>query len=307
MSHHWPRFGHDQAMQFMRVQRDVYRYVHDQTMRLANLGETAIEIAEQLALPSTLQHTPHVRDYYGTLNHNAKAVYQRYLGWFDANPAHLHQLPPVEAGRRYVELAGGADELLAKARTAYDEGDYRWVAELVNHLVFADPDNVAAKALQADALEQLGYRAESGPWRDFYLTGAQELRAGHLALPGYVSLDTIRAMTPEMLCDLWAIRLNGAAADGRSLRVNIEITDLEESRLVELTNATLRSAAGQTDPEAPTLVTTHLAFALLVSETTPLDELLLAGDIAVRGNDAPFRELFALLDTFTLGFPIVTP
>ncbi len=171
-SHHWPRWGRGEAETFLTKQRDLYKYIHDQTLRLANHGLNPVEIAEEIALPPTLAAEWYTRDYYGTLNHNAKAVYQRYLGWFDGNPANLHKLPPVEAGKRYVDLAGGPEALLGKARSAFDAGDYRWVAEVVNHLVFADPSNTDARALQADALEQLGYQAESGPWRAFYLTGA---------------------------------------------------------------------------------------------------------------------------------------
>jgi alkyl sulfatase BDS1-like metallo-beta-lactamase superfamily hydrolase len=177
-SHHWPRFGHDDALDFLAKQRDLYRWLHDQTLRLANHGFTPTEIAEQLDLAPELASEFHTRGYYGTVNHNVKAVYQRYLGWFDGNPANLHPLPPEDAGRRYVEFMGGAGLLLAKAREAFAAGEYRWVAQVVNHLVFAEPDNTDARHLQADALEQLGYQAESGPWRNFYLTGAQELRHG---------------------------------------------------------------------------------------------------------------------------------
>ena len=155
-SHHWPRWGSDRAVDFLGKQRDLYKYVHDQTLRLANHGLTPIEIAEEIELPPELAAEWYTRGYYGTLNHNTKAVYQRYLGWFDGNPANLHRHPPVETGKRYVELAGGADALLKKAQAVYAAGDYRWVAEVVNHLVFADPSNAAARELQADALEQMG-------------------------------------------------------------------------------------------------------------------------------------------------------
>ncbi|MFI4951483.1 MAG: alkyl/aryl-sulfatase, partial [Caulobacterales bacterium] len=168
-SHHWPRWGAGEAARFLKLQRDLYKYIHDQTLRMANHGLTPTEIAEDLKLPPTLAAEWHTRGYYGTVSHNAKAVYQRYLGWFDGNPANLHRLPPVEAGRRYVELAGGADALLSTAWAAFRRGEYRWVAELVNHLIFADRTNGEARRLQADALEQMGYQAESGPWRAFYL------------------------------------------------------------------------------------------------------------------------------------------
>ena len=173
----------------------MYKYLHDETLRLANQGYTILEIPEIIELPAELFRAWYNRGYYGSVNHNVKAVYQRYLGFFDGNPANLHPLPPEAAGKLYVDLAGGADALLAKARRAYDEGNYRWVAQVVNHLVFADPDNQAARQLQAGALEQMGYQAESGPWRNFYLSGAKELRDGVLDLPApkAVSPDTVRA------------------------------------------------------------------------------------------------------------------
>ncbi|MCL4170731.1 UNVERIFIED_CONTAM: hypothetical protein GTU68_045653, partial [Idotea baltica] len=178
-SHHWPRWGKEDVREFMELQRDLYRWIHDQTMRYANHGYTGIEIGDMLELPPEFQGDSHVAGYYGHLAHNIKAVYQRYLSWYDGNPSHLWMLPPTEVGQRYVALAGGADEMLAKAQVSYDEGDYRWVAEVLNHLVFADPTNTAARQLQADALEQLGYQAESSTFRNAFLTGAQELRHGH--------------------------------------------------------------------------------------------------------------------------------
>jgi alkyl sulfatase BDS1-like metallo-beta-lactamase superfamily hydrolase len=177
-SHHWPVWGQARINAYMEQQRDTYKFIHDQTVRMFNNGLTPREIAEQLELPESLERGFANRGYYGTVKHNAKAVYQGYLGWYDANPANLDSLPPVEAGRRYVELAGGAEALLDKARAAYDEGEYRWAAELLNHLVFAQSDNASAKALLANTYDQLGYQAESGPWRDVYLAAAYELRHG---------------------------------------------------------------------------------------------------------------------------------
>ncbi|MSY23070.1 MAG: MBL fold metallo-hydrolase, partial [Actinobacteria bacterium] len=173
-SHHWPRWGQADMLAFLSGQRDIYRYLHDQTMRLANHGHTANEIAEMLALPDAIADEWFNRDYYGTVSHNVKAVYQRYLGWFDANPAHLHELPQVDSAKKFVEYMGGADAVLERATEDFNRGEYRWVAQVVNHLVFADPTSQSARELQADALEQLGYQSESGPWRSFYLTGASE-------------------------------------------------------------------------------------------------------------------------------------
>ncbi len=304
-SHHWPRWGAKAVRDYLVEQRDAYRYLHDQTMRLANHGHTAVEIAEQLELPPGLARHAHVRGYYGTVSHNVKAVYQRYLGWFDANPAHLHPLPPTDAGARYVALAGGAEALLAAAREAYDAGDYRWVAELVNHLVFAEPDNAEALALQADTLEQLGYQAESGPWRDFYLTGAQELRTGTPPLPGALAsnVEVLRAMTTEMLFDLLAVRLDGPRAADHPMRMNVTVDG--EPWLAEVSNGTLHARAGRHDADAPV----HLTISRFDLAR------LAAGDTAVLDEDGPVVDgdrsvldgLLSRLDTFTMGFPIVTP
>ncbi|MCK6557455.1 MBL fold metallo-hydrolase, partial [Candidatus Binatia bacterium] len=177
-SHHWPVWGKERIHDFLAKQRDVYKYIHDQTLRLANAGLGPEEIAEQLELPEALRTAFAVRGYYGTVSHDAKAVYQNYFGWFDGNPAHLDPLPPAEAARRYVEFMGGAAEVKRKARESFERGEYRWVAMVMHHAVFADPDDAEARELLARAYDQLGYQAESGPWRDVYLSGAHELRHG---------------------------------------------------------------------------------------------------------------------------------
>jgi alkyl sulfatase BDS1-like metallo-beta-lactamase superfamily hydrolase len=309
-SHHWPRWGNDDVVDYLRRQRDLYRYLHDQTMRLANRGETMLEIAEQLELPAGLADEFFARDYYGTVSHNAKAVYQRYLGWFDGNPANLHPLPPVEAGRRYVEFMGGADEVLRKARAAFDDGDYRWVAQVVNHVVFADPSDVEARRLQADTFEQLGYQCESGPWRDFYLTGAQELRQGpfQMADGPTTSLDVARAMTTEMLVDLMGVRLDGPAAGDTALRVNVVVSDRDERHVVGLERGTLHHVAGRLDDEADVTITLpHLAFAALASGRGDLDELVARREVEIDGRREALDTLLGLLEDFEFGFPMVTP
>ncbi|HWE13953.1 MAG TPA: alkyl sulfatase dimerization domain-containing protein, partial [Solirubrobacteraceae bacterium] len=195
--HHWPRWGQDRIVELLAKQRDLYGYIHDQTVRLINKGWVAGEIAEELELPPGLDREWHCRGYYGSLSHNVKAVYQRYLGWFDGNPAHLWTHPPQAAGERYVALAGGADALLSHARAAFERGDYRWVAEVVNHLVFANPDNTEARELQARALEQLAYGAENGTWRNFFLMGAQELREGIGGTAASLPADFVVNITNE--------------------------------------------------------------------------------------------------------------
>jgi alkyl sulfatase BDS1-like metallo-beta-lactamase superfamily hydrolase len=304
-SHHWPRWRAEAADLFLRQQRDLYKFIHDQTLRLANHGLVASEIAEVLDLPPGLKSEWHTRGYYGTLNHNAKAVYQRYLGWFDGNPAHLHGHPPAAAGRRYVDLAGGADALLAKARAAFDAGDYRWVAEVVNHLVFADPANAEARDLQADALEQLGYQAESGPWRDFYLTGAMELRNPRppAAQPRQGATGQLRALPADSLLDSLSVRLNGERAGTREIAVTLHFTDVGETFAVSVENAVLHHRPGEAGPGVGL---TRGDLADLVTGAATLEAAMAAGRVSGAGAE-PLGELLSLLDRFDFWFEIVTP
>ena len=309
-SHHWPRWGTSAVTGFLSKQRDLYKYIHDQTLRMANHGLTATEIAEQLTLPPTLASEWYTRGYYGTLNHNAKAVYQRYLGWFDGNPANLHKLPPEDAGRKYVDALGGADALIQKAQLAYDAGDYRWVAELVNHLVFADPNNESARVLQANALEQLGYQAESGPWRGFYLSAAAELRnpipESDIPRPG--SMEALRGLPAQEILSALAVRLNGPKAGARTLSLNLHITDTHEKFLVTLENAVLNHQAGHTKKEVDASVhTTRLALADLGLKIRTLQTLLSTGEISLSGNESALTDLVNLLDEFDFWFQIVLP
>lgn len=317
-SHHWPRWGADALRSHLSSQRDLYRFLHDQTMRLANHGLTSLEIAEELELPPSLGDEFFNRDYYGTLNHNVKAVYQRYLGFFDGNPAHLHPLPPVESGVRYVEFMGGADELLRRARESFDAGEYRWVAQVVDHLVFAEPDNMEARALQADALEQLGYQSESGPWRSFYLSGAQELRNGPppIVIKSAEKPDVMAAMTVEMLLQFVGVHLNGPAAAGTELAVTLEVRDASpdggaggpgEVHAVGVANGALHHFVGHPDPDAElTVSTTHAALVAAITSGR-LEQLADDGSTTVDGRVDVLSELSDLLDDFELFFPIVTP
>ncbi len=311
-SHHWPRWGRDTVRHFLSKQRDVYRYIHDQSMRMANRGETMVEIAEQLALPESLRTEMHARDYYGTVNHNAKAVYQRYLGWFDGNPAHLHELPPVEASKKYVEFMGGAAAALEKARADFDKGDYRWVAQVVNHVVFADPENVEAKGLQADALEQMGYQAESGPWRSFYLTAALELRNGvdRSSAPDITENagGILPSMSVEMIFDSMAVRLNGPKAAGQTLLINFDFTDTQEQYVLRLENGVLSNTPNrQVESPDATMRLKRTALDALILGQRPLDQLIASGDLAIDGNAQALLGLFGLLEASDAGFNIVTP
>ena len=309
-SHHWPTWGEDAGVEFLKKQRDMYKYLHDETLRLANQGYTLLEIPELIQLPPELFRAWYNRGYYGSVNHNVKAIYQRYLGFFDGNPANLHPLPPEEAGRQYVAFMGGADALLAKARESFAAGNYRWVAQVVNHLVFADPANVAACELQADALEQLGYQAESGPWRNFYLSAAKELRDGvlDLAAPKTVSPDTVRATPLDMFFDLLAVRLNGPRAAGRTIILDARFTDTGEQYLLVVENGVLNYAAGKHSAQADAILTmTRAALDEIVLGEATLAAKLAAGEAGIEGSQEKMAEFLSLLDSFEFWFNIVTP
>ena len=308
-SHHWPRWGTDDVAQFLRHQRDLYRWMHDQTMRLANKGLVPTEIAEELELPKAFTDQIHTRGYYGALVHNAKAVYQRYLGWYDGNPAHLWMRTPVDAGTRYVELAGGADALLTHAQAAYDSGDYRWVAELVNHLVFADPTNQAARDLQADALEQLGYQAESATWRNAYLTGAQELRHGPPpSRPAPARRGFAVALTIDMVFDALAIRLKSEEVADEHIVTNWQFTDLDESWVLALENQAIHHIQGRHDLDAAVTVTlTKDLLTDITSGGVSFVDAVGDGRVAVDGDAAALITIFGNLDASETGFAIVEP
>jgi len=310
ISHQWPIWGQDKTIEFLKAQRDLYKYLHDQTLRLANHGYTGTEIAEMLTLPKSLTTRWYNRGNYGTVSHNVKAIYQRYLGWFDGNPAHLDPLPPAKASERYVEFMGGANAVLAKARESYKAGDYRWVAEVVNHVVYADPSNQEARRLEADALEQLGYQAESSVWRNFYLTGALELRRGVPKLPArpFASLDVVAGMTTEMIFDALAVRLNGLKADGKVIRLSYVLPDTNESILIVVENGVLNHWMGKSSPQVDAVVRlTRPVLNQIIAGVATFDQKVAAGDIKIAGRAGAVSELLALMDDFAFWFNIVTP
>ncbi|MFE5338751.1 alkyl/aryl-sulfatase [Isoptericola sp. NPDC056578] len=307
-SHHWPTWGRDRAVEYLALQRDLYAYLHDQTLRLLNQGFTGAEIAERLELPPVLENAWHARGYYGSVSHNVKAIYQRYMGWYDGNPAHLWQHPPVEQGKRYVEFMGGADAVVEKARASFDAGDFRWVAEVLTHVVFAQPDHAGAKELLADTFEQLGYGAENGTWRSVYLSGATELRDGSFGTPTQTAAnDIIAALTPAMLFDAIAIQVDGPRAWDERLTIDVVLTDSGERYRLWLRNGVLTySAATQAGDADLTLTTTTRALpALALGGVTP-DGLADAG-IQVDGDAAVLGRLTAVLDPGDPDFAIVTP
>jgi glyoxylase-like metal-dependent hydrolase (beta-lactamase superfamily II) len=307
-SHHWPRWGGDDARQFLVRQRDLYRFMHDQTLRFANHGMVATEIAEHLALPPEFAEQGHTTGYYGHLVHNVKAVYQRYLSWYDGNPANLHKLPPVEVGERYVALAGGAEALLANARAAFEQGDYRWVAELVNHLVFADPTNAEARELQAATLEQLGYQSQSATFRNAYLTGARELRQGPPPRFPVGGRGLVQALPIDMMFDTIGVRLKAEELAGVSLSINFTFTDIDERWVFGISNRAIHYTAGkQADDADATVVTTRDALLAVTARETTIDASLETGAMRVEGDAGALRTVFDHLDVFESGFPIVEP
>lgn len=239
--HHWPVWGNARVRELLQKTADLYRFINDQTLRLANQGETMLEIAEHFRLPKELNRVFALRGYYGSLSHDVKAVYNFYLGWFDGNPAHLHVLTPVDAAKRYVEYMGGAEAVLKRARRDFEKGEYRWVAQVVDHVVFANPANREARELEADALEQLGYQAESGPWRNFYLSGAQDLRGYEPGIGVHKTSGQEAAMPPELYFAKLGIRLDGPKAEGREMRFTVDFSDFKEKWLLHLKNGVLHA------------------------------------------------------------------
>ena len=307
-SHHWPTWGNERVVEFLSIQRDLYAYLHDQTLRMMNKGLVGPEIAEEIVLPPALENAWSTRGYYGSVSHNVKAIYQRYLGWFDGNPAHLWEHPPVERAKRYVEAIGGTDAVVAKARAAFDAGDYRWAAELANHAVFADPTTPTARALLADTYEQLGYGSENGTWRDFYLSGATELRDGQFGTPTETTApDVIGQLTPAMLFDAIAIQVNGPEAWDENLRIDVVLTDTDERYRLRLANGVLTySARPQKGDADATVTTTRARPTALAMGGLSAQGLADAGHRAQRRPSALLR-LASVLDPGDKNFAIVTP
>lgn len=308
-SHHWPTWGNDRAVAYLKAQRDMYRFIHDQTMRMANSGMTPREIGDAMRLPDALATTWACRSYYGSVYHDTVAQYNLRLGFFDGVPATLHQHQPVEAGKRYVKFMGGADNVLRQAKDSFDQGDYRWVAEVVNHVVFADGDNTAAKQLLADAYEQLGYQSESGPWRNFYLTGALELRRGiaKLPVPNTASSDTIRAMPLEMFFDYLGVRLNADRAAGKNVDFNLELTDTGDIFILGVENSAIHYSEGRKhpNPDASVIMSrTDLNDVML--GTANMEKQIIAGKAKLTGDPQKLAQFVSWLDTFEFWFPIVT-
>lgn len=309
-SHHWPTWGNSQAMDFLEKQRDLYKYIHDQTLRLANQGYNMVEIAEQIELPEALSETFANRGYYGTVSHGAKAVYNKYLGWFDGNPSNLHPIPQQQAGIKTIEYMGGAEAVMQKARQDFDRGEYRWVAMVLKQLVFAEPDNTEARYLLADSYEQMAYQAESGIWRNFYLSGALELREGidEERRPAALDPEIVAGVPIELLVDAMAVRLNGPKAGDADIRLNIELTDSGQQYLMQVRNGVLRGYADRhSDDPSATLKLSSTDMRLMFGGVVSSSSLLTKGRLKVSGNPLALVKFSGLFDDFEFDFGIVTP
>jgi alkyl sulfatase BDS1-like metallo-beta-lactamase superfamily hydrolase len=300
-SHHWPTWGRQNMVDLLSEQRDMYAYLHDQTLRLINQGHTGPEIAEMIQLPPALDAAWHTRGYYGSVSHNVRAVYQRYLGWFDGNPASLWEHPPTETAKRYVDCLGGVDNLLAKARDYVAADDLRFAAQLLQHAVYAQPDHAEAKDLLAEVYERLGHGAENGTWRNFYLTGAMELRDGVVGTPIDVSGGMAAALSIEQIFDTLAIRVDAPHAWHETIMIDWTFTDLGESRRTTLRNGVLiqqpKPPSGQAD----------LALTLTKAELLSLLSGHGLNGIAHDGDPDALKRLLSHLDAPDPNFAIVTP
>ncbi|WP_201799978.1 alkyl/aryl-sulfatase [Andreprevotia sp. IGB-42] len=308
-SHHWPQWGNERVVQHLEKQRDLYKYINDQTLRMANQGLTMHEIAEQFVLPDSLAKEFYSRGYYGNLKHNVRATYQLYLGFWDGNPANFDPLPPIDEARKYVEMVG-ADKMVATAKAAYDKGEYRWAATVANKVVFADPKNQAARDVEADALEQLGYQAESGPARNFYLSGAQELRGGvkKMATPNTSSPDIIRGMTTPMFLDFLAIHLNGPKAGTKAYAYNLRFPDIKEEYVLTVKNGVMNYSKGkQLDKADGTVTLDRSTLNDIALGKLKLGNLADSGEVKIEGDKAKFREMLGNFDKFDFWFTIAEP
>ena len=305
--HHWPTWGNERASRFLAEQRDLYRVLHDQTVRLMSHGLKAAEIAEGLQLPEALTKRWHGRGYYGTVSHNVKAIYQHYLSWYDAHPANLHALPPLPAARKYVDYMGGADAVLERARADYGRGEFRWVAEVLKHLVYAEPANAAARELAAAAHEQMGFQAESATWRNAFLLAAREYREGTPPPPqGAAGQALMGAMSNEFLFDALAVRVNAGRAHGLGFNLGWHFTDSDEHWLCTLSNGALSSLALAAPAEAEVHITTDRATldAILQQRLAP-PQALAEGRLRLQGRAMLLAQFFGLLDRFSGSFPVV--
>jgi alkyl sulfatase BDS1-like metallo-beta-lactamase superfamily hydrolase len=301
-SHHWPTWDRGPIVEYLSLQRDLYAYLHDQTLRLINQGYTGVEAAELMEMPPALEAAWHTHGYYGSVSHNVKAIYQRYLGWFDGNPAHLWQHPPAESAVRYVDCMGGADEAVSKARGYIEDEDLRFAAELLNQVVFAEPDHREARHLLAGVYDRLGFGSENGTWRNFYLMGAYELRNGIVTVPLTVGPpEVLSALTVEQLFDAIAIRVNGPRAWEEQLTTDWRFTDLDRIYRTTLRNGVFTHRVHDGDADADLTLTLTRPKMLALVTGRGFDQIGHEGDFDVVGR------LLGVLDAPDANFAIVTP
>jgi alkyl sulfatase BDS1-like metallo-beta-lactamase superfamily hydrolase len=304
-SHHWPTWGRERVVEFLSLQRDLYAYLHDQTLRLLNQGHTGAEIAEMFQMPTALDKAWHTHGYYGSVSHNVKAVYQRYMGWFDGNPARLWPHPPEALATRYVEALGGIDRVVELAQQAFDSGDFRWAATLLDHAVFTDDTHAGARALLANTFDRLAYGAENATWRNFFLSGAVELRDGNFGTAAQTSSPTLMAqLTPEQIFDGLAISINGPRAWALDLNVDISLADVATNYRLALRNGVLvhRKVAADSATANVTVKLDNKIRLLMVA----------TGDFAspgleISGDQTALQQLVGVLDKPDPAFNIVTP
>ena len=309
--HQWPVWGKARVRASLENHRDLYKYIHDQTLRMMNEGMGPTDIAEKLTMPPGLEKDFALRGYYGTLSQDAKAVYQRYSGWYDGNPANLHRLPPAEEAKKTVAYMGGADAVIARAREDFAQGNYRWVAEIMDQVATADPTNKAARELAADAFEQMGYLAEAAPWRNSYLLAAKELRGGIAGTPRRVpaiTAEVLHAMPAGEMFDYLGTRIDGPRAGNARIAIDWRFTDTNETLTSTLQHGALtwtpRAAAANA---GTTVTTTRAAFEAVILGQRPLADAMAQGGIAASGNAKALTDLWALVVDFPTGFPMVAP
>lgn len=302
-SHHWPTWGSDNIRKFLSTQRDLYAYLHDQTLRMINQGMTGEEIAEEITLPPALENSWSTHGYYGSVSHNVKAIYQRYMGWFDGNPARLWPHPPAELAKRYVHAMGGIDAVIALAEEAYEQGDFRWAATVLDHAIFVNRDDARIRAIYADTLEQLGYGSENGTWRNFFLSGATELRHGNFGTPTTTNAPLIMAqLTPEQIFDAIAITVNGPKAWGVEAAFDVILTDQDRCFHITLSNGVLIYVEREPSPDAPLRISLDKDRLLkLVTEDT--DSI----DVSYDGDVKELKKIFSVLTPGDPDFEVVLP
>jgi alkyl sulfatase BDS1-like metallo-beta-lactamase superfamily hydrolase len=309
-SHSWPRWGNEDIQTYLKKQRDMYAYLHNETLHLANQGVTINEIHNEINVPDSLQHEWYNRGYHGSYKHNAQGIMNKYLGYFDMNPANLDRLSPADSAPKYVAAMGGQKQVMTLAQEAHDKGEYRWGAELLNKLVFAQPNYIPAKRLLAKMYEQMGYQAESAGWRNTYLTGAKELRDGvlptsNITRPGP---SFLQAMDTGLLFDYLAVKVNAKRAESDAFKINFMFTDEGREYLVELSNATLTNIEGVTVQDADlSLTISREDWTLVILKQVALRDLLASGKASFAGDIGILNQLFSLLDEFPFWFNIVTP